>query len=183
LSSPYFHDKTAVRSGAGTIQVLWTAVRSGAGTMQVLWTAVRSGAGTIQVLWTAVRSGAGTIQVLWTAVRRGAGTIQVLWTAVRSGAGTMQVLWTAVRSGAGTIQVLWTAVRRGAENGLLRLRLSVFQDTSLGDFLLAPACPIEKVTLWEGFLYLTSGSETDKGVVKSIHQAIASLVSIAPCYR
>ena len=36
----------------------------------------------------------------------------------------------------------------------------------LGDFLLAPACPIEKVTLWEGFLYLTSESETDEGVAK-----------------
>jgi len=30
----------------------------------------------------------------------------------------------------------------------------VFQGGSLRDFLLAPACPMEKVTLWEGFLYL-----------------------------
>ena len=37
-------------------------------------------------------------------------------------------------------------VRSGAEIGLLRLRLSVSQGASLGDFLLAPACPIEKVT-------------------------------------
>jgi len=36
----------------------------------------------------------------------------------------------------------------------------------LGAFLLAPACPMEKVTLCEGFLYLTSGSETDEGVAK-----------------
>jgi len=41
-----------------------------------------------------------------------------------------------------------TAVRSGAEIGLLSLRLSVSQGASLGDFLLAPVCPIEKVTLW-----------------------------------
>jgi len=40
-------------------------------------------------------------------------------------------------------------VRSGAEIGLLSLRLSVSQCASLGDFLLAPTCPIEKVTLWE----------------------------------
>ena len=40
-------------------------------------------------------------------------------------------------------------VRSGAEIGLLSLRLSVSQGASLGDFLLALACPIEKVTLWE----------------------------------
>ena len=40
-------------------------------------------------------------------------------------------------------------VRSGAEIGLLSLRLSFSQGASLGDFLLAPACPIEKVTLWE----------------------------------
>jgi len=37
-------------------------------------------------------------------------------------------------------------VRSGAEIGLLSLRISVSQGASLGDFLLAPACPIEKVT-------------------------------------
>ena len=58
------------------------------------------------------------------------------------------------------------AVRTRAEIGLLSLRLSFSQGASLGDFLLAPACPIDKVTLWEGFLYLTSGSETDEGVAK-----------------
>jgi len=42
--------------------------------------------------------------------------------------------------------------RSGAEIGLLSLRLSVSQGASLGDFLLAPVSPIEKVTLWEGFL-------------------------------
>jgi len=52
-------------------------------------------------------------------------------------------------------------VRSGAEIGLLSLRPSVSQGASLEGFLLAPACPIEKVTLWEGFLYLTSRSETD----------------------
>ena len=30
------------------------------------------------------------------------------------------------------------------------------------------SCPIEKVTLWEGFLYLTSGSETDEGVLTPV---------------
>ena len=57
-------------------------------------------------------------------------------------------------------------VRGGAEIGLLSLRLSVSQGESLGDFLFATACPIERVTLWEGFLYLTSGSETDECVTK-----------------
>jgi len=57
-----------------------------------------------------------------------------------------------------------TTVRSGAEIGFLSLRLSVSQGASLGDFLLAPPCPVEKVTLWEGFLYLTSGSEADEGV-------------------
>ena len=51
-------------------------------------------------------------------------------------------------------------VRSGAEIGLQILSLSVSQGVSLGDFLLAPVCPIEKITLWEGFLYLTLGSET-----------------------
>ena len=71
-----------------------------------------------------------------------------------------------VRSGAGTPQVPCIPVRSAAEIGLLSLKLSLSQGASLGDFLLAPACPIEKVTLWEGFLYLTSGSETEEGVAK-----------------
>ena len=45
-------------------------------------------------------------------------------------------------------------------------RTQRFQGASLGDFLLAPACHIEMVALWEGFLYLTSGSETEKSVAK-----------------
>ena len=57
-------------------------------------------------------------------------------------------------------------IRSDAEIGLLSLRHSVSQGASLTDFLLAPACPIEKVTLWEGFLYLMSGSETDEGIAK-----------------
>jgi len=40
------------------------------------------------------------------------------------------------------------SIRSGAEIDLLSLRLSVSQGASLGDFLLAPACPIEKA--WEG---------------------------------
>ena len=43
------------------------------------------------------------------------------------------------------------------EVGLLSLRLSTYQGASLGDFLLAPACPIEKVAVWVGFLYSPSG--------------------------
>jgi len=44
-----------------------------------------------------------------------------------------------------------TEHRRGAEIGLLSLRLSLYQG---------------KVTLWECFLYLMSGTETDEGVAK-----------------
>jgi len=58
------------------------------------------------------------------------------------------------------------SVRSGAEIGLLGSRLSVSQGASLGDFLLASSCPIDKVTLWEGFLYSMPGSETDEGVAK-----------------
>jgi len=58
-------------------------------------------------------------------------------------------------------------VRRGAEIGLLSLGLRAFQGASLGDFLLAPVCPIENITLWVGFLCLTSGSKTDEGVAKA----------------
>jgi len=43
---------------------------------------------------------------------------------------------------------------------------SVSRAASLGDLLLAPVCPIEKVTLWVSFLCLTSGSEIDEGVTK-----------------
>ena len=67
-----------------------------------------------------------------------------------------------VRKGAGTL----AGVRSGAEIGLLSLRFSVAKGVSLGDFLLAPTCPIEKVTIWEGSLYLTLRSETGEGVVK-----------------
>jgi len=38
-----------------------------------------------------------------------------------------------------------TAVRSGAEIGLLRFRLRVSRGVSLGDFLVAPACPIENI--------------------------------------
>lgn len=50
-----------------------------------------------------------------------------------------------------------------------------YHDGSLGDYLLTPACPKEKATLWaqsrqsslwEGLLYLTSGSKTDEGLSK-----------------
>ena len=51
------------------------------------------------------------------------------------------------------------AARNGAELSRPSLSLGVPQGASLEDFPLAPACPIEKVSLWVGFLYLTSGSE------------------------
>jgi len=60
-----------------------------------------------------------------------------------------------------------TIVRSGAEIGLLSLTLSVSQGASLGDFSLAPVCPIEKVTLCEGFFYVASGSATDKILQKT----------------
>jgi len=40
--------------------------------------------------------------------------------------------------------------------------LSLSQGASLGDFPIAPACPIEKATLKESLIYLTPGSETDE---------------------
>ena len=43
---------------------------------------------------------------------------------------------------------------------------SVSQGTSLGVFLLAPTCPIEKVSLWVGLLCIMSGYETGEGVAK-----------------
>jgi len=45
-----------------------------------------------------------------------------------------------------------TAVRRGAEISPLIPCLKVFPGASLGDVLLAIACPIQTVTLWEGLL-------------------------------
>ena len=57
-------------------------------------------------------------------------------------------------------------MRSGAETSLLNLELSISEGVPLMNFLLTPLCPIEKVTLWVGFLYLTSGSETDEGVAK-----------------
>ena len=56
-------------------------------------------------------------------------------------------------------------VRNGAGIDPLSLRLSVSESASLGDLMFAPACPIEKVTLWVGFLYF-SGSKADKGIAK-----------------
>jgi len=55
-------------------------------------------------------------------------------------------------------------VRSGAEIGLLSLMVSLSPGAPSGDFLLAPTCPIEKVILRLGFLYLMPGS--DEGVAK-----------------
>jgi len=74
--------------------------------------------------------------------------------AVRSGAGTPQVPcqeWCRYPSGA------LANISSGPEISRLGLRLSVSQGPPLGDFLIAPACPIEKVTLWAGFLHLMRG--------------------------
>jgi len=79
--------------------------------------------------------------VPWTAVRSGAGTPQVPWTAVRSGAGTPQVPWTAVRSGAGTPQVPCQ-------------ELCGFTEFLTQSFPGCVICPIEKVTLSDGLLYI-----------------------------
>lgn len=49
-------------------------------------------------------------------------------------------------------------MRRGAAISLLSLSLIVSQGAFLGYFLLAPKCPKEKVTLWEGLLYLMLAS-------------------------
>ena len=59
------------------------------------------------------------------------------------------------------------AVRSGTEIDLLSLRCSVSQGATFGDILLASVCSIKKIALWEGFSYLTSGSETNEGVAKT----------------
>jgi len=65
----------------------------------------------------------------------------------------------------GVVQVPRGCVRSGTKFGLLSLRLSVSQGVikRLSD---APACPIEKVTLCESFLYLLLVSEID-GVLRT----------------
>jgi len=76
-----------------------------------------------------------------------------------------------------------TGVRSGADIGILSVRLSISQGMSLGDFLLAPAFVLEKVALWEGFLYLTSGSESTAGMrvvnlISQLSPAISPLCKI-----
>jgi len=48
----------------------------------------------------------------------------------------------------------------------LAYRVLGSQGALLGDFLLATAYPIEKVTLWVGFLHLMPGSETNESAAK-----------------
>ena len=92
---------------------------------------------------------------------------------VRSGAGTPRVPWQL----SGVVQIPHrcpgncqkscrypTDALATVRSGLVIRRLSVSQGVSLGDLLLAPMCPIEKVTVLEGFLM--SGTETDEGVEK-----------------
>jgi len=43
---------------------------------------------------------------------------------------------------------------------------AAFLKVSLGEFLLTPTCPIEKVSLWVGLPYLKTESDTDVGVIK-----------------
>ena len=61
-TSLWLHERTAVRSGAGTLQVPCTAVRSGAGTPGVPCIAVRSSAGIPQVpCWVVSTSAYGVL--------------------------------------------------------------------------------------------------------------------------
>jgi len=62
---------------------------------------------------------------------------------------------TSCQGYAGTLQVSWPAVRGVQKSGYTESSIQPVQGASLGDFLLAPACPIEKVTRWVGPLYLT----------------------------
>lgn len=51
---------------------------------------------------------------------------------------------------------------------------------------LASACPIEKVTPWVDFVYLTSGSETDKGIQNSsalTENPLSEAQYVSRCYR
>lgn len=57
-----------------------------------------------------------------------------------------------------------TTVGGGAEIVLFRPKVSL--GASLGDLILAPMGPIEKVTLWTGLLYSTLPSEIGEGVAK-----------------
>ena len=61
-------------------------------------------------------------------------------------------------------------IRSGAEIGLLSLRLSVSQGAPLGDFLLAPACPIEKVTNSMGGLIQCADLQGSKGTCFALKQ-------------
>jgi len=103
--------------------------------------------------------------------QRYAGALQVSWP-VQGYAGALQVPW-PVQGFAGALQVSWPvsevcrclAGTLTSVKGLPKLvywvfGLSVSQGASLGDFVLAPTRPIEKVILWASLLYLTSGSDT-----------------------
>ena len=63
---------------------------------------------------------------------------------------------------------------------------SMWIGVSHEDFLFAPACPIEKVTLWEGLLCLILGAEADEGVVSPKPRGIESgpiMLSIKPSFH
>jgi len=134
---------SSVRSGAGALD----SVKSGEGTPQVPC----PGSGVVQVSHRCPAQCQEWCRYLaqcqaW--CRYPAGALP----SVRRGAGTPQVPCPAqcqewCRYPAGALP----SVRSGAEVGLLSLRLSASPGLSLGDFLLAPACPIEKITLWLGF--------------------------------
>ena len=90
-----------------------------------------------------------------------------------------------------------TPVRCGAEIDLLSLGLSVSQCASLGDFLLAPACTIDKVinSMWRGsFIQLWDSKPTrifqktkfflNQGHrVQSSISAICTRLSFHPCHN
>ena len=57
------------------------------------------------------------------------------------------------------------------------------QGASLGDFLLTPMCPLEKVTLWEGLLYfcLMLGPETNERIAKTLIPAYGKTAGLNVC--
>jgi len=64
--------------------------------------------------------------------------------------GTVEVIQLCGYSGGYT--VMWVQWRLHSYVGTVEV---IQSNASLGDFLLAPECPIDKATLWVGFLYLT----------------------------
>jgi len=58
---------------------------------------------------------------------------------------------------------------RGLQKLANSVFLTVLHGARLGDFLLAPACPIEKVALWVNFHHLFRRPKTSEGVAKDLN--------------